>query len=229
MKISFIIPTINERNNIYPTFIGISKILVNYKYEIIFVDDGSDDGTIDKISELMKFNDNVKLYKRNSNKGLSSAIGYGFDNSSGNVLAVIDADLSYDFEAIPAMIKSINSGSDIVLGSRYLIKHSTSQFSVNRKFISSVATFLSRINLKKPLTDPLTGYGMLKKEIYNDNKNLMKFVGFKFLYELIVVSKTNKISEVHTFFKDRIVGKSKFSLIEIYNFIFLVIFLKISK
>ena len=141
----------------------------------------------------------------------------------------MDADLSYDFNALPKMIELIKKGNDIVLGSRYLEGTNTSGFSLHRKIISKGAAFLASINLEKNLTDPTTGFAMLKREVYFNNKHNMKLIGFKFIYEILVLSKNSKIKEVGTYFNDRVFGKSKFNCGEIVNYLRLIFSLKFSK
>jgi len=228
MDISVIIPTYNELENVEPTFIEISKRLKAYNYEIIYVDDNSQDGTQGEIKVLMNRHENIVLLERKNAKGLASAIAHGFNNSQGRIIGVLDADLSYDFDAIPKMINLIELGSDIVLGSRYLEKNDAKGFSFHRKIISKVAALLASINLKSNLTDPTTGFAFLRKDVYNENKHQMKLIGFKFIYELLVLANKAKIAEVNTYFNDRISGKSKFNYFEIINYIQLIFLIKFS-
>ena len=226
MDISIVIPTFNECGNVEPTFKNINKVLSNYEYQIIFVDDGSDDGTPNKVRELKDLFNQILLLERKGKKELSSAIAHGFNHSQGKLVAVMDADLSYDFEILPLMIEKISQGNDIVLGSRYLNQSDTYGFAIHRKIISKVSSLLASINLDQVLTDPTTGYAIIRKEKYDEVKDSMKLIGFKFVYELIVLAKDAKIIEVGTFFKDRVSGRSKFSIMEIFKFILLVIFLR---
>jgi len=229
VDISIIIPTYNEVDNVEPTFNEIDKRLKTNKYEIIFVDDNSQDGTQKKIKELKIRHENIVFLERKNEKGLATAIAHGFDNSKGRIIGVMDADLSYDFDSLPKMIKLIKMDNDIVLGSRYLEGADTSGFSFHRKIVSKVAAFLASINLKNSLTDPTTGFALLKREVYFNNRQNMNLLGFKFIYELLVLSKSSKIKEVGTYFNDRISGNSKFNYREIINYLKLIFVLKFSK
>ena len=228
MDISVIIPTYNELENVEPTFIEISKRLTAYNFEVIYVDDNSQDGTQKRIKVLMKHHKNIVILERKKAKGLASAIAHGFNYSHGKIIGVLDADLSYDFDAIPKMINLIELGNDIVLGSRYLENTDNKGFSFHRKIISKIAVLLASINLKNNLTDPSTGFMFLRKEVYDENKHKMKLIGFKFIYELLTLANNAKIIEVGTYFKDRISGKSKFNFTEIINYLKLIFIIKFS-
>ena len=120
-KSSFIFPTYNEVNNVkilIPTIINIFKGL---NIEIIIVDDGSNDGTIEEIQKFQKEHPNIFLVKRNKLEGIGSALIAGYNMAKGKYIISCDSDLSYSFDGIKKIADTLMGGSyDLVLGSRYL-------------------------------------------------------------------------------------------------------------
>ncbi len=135
---------------------------------------------------------------------------------------MVDADMSYDLTKLPEMAELLSSGADLVLGSRYLKGSDTSNFALHRKFISFVAKTISSINLKVDVSDPETGYGLMRKEIYTKIRPRMKLLGFKFMHEILAFNPNAKIKEVETYFIDREIGKSKFSFKQIILYLKLI-------
>lgn len=203
--ISLIIPTYNEAKNIIKLITHVDMHLrkTGQDFEIIIVDDNSPDMTL-HIAEKLK-NKHVKIIRRLGKRGLSSAVIDGFNNSSGHILGVIDADLSHPPDLIEEMINETKK-YDLVIASRYLTKDSH-ELSFYRKVVSKIATFLAR-----PLTnvkDPLSGYFFLNKKIIKNVK--LNPIGYKILLEILVKAKydPDKIKEIPFIFGKRYFGKSK--------------------
>jgi dolichol-phosphate mannosyltransferase len=203
--ISIIIPTYNEAGNIAKLISVIRKELYGRKFEIIVVDDDSPDKTWKIVSNLIKKNNysNVKLIRRINERGLSSAVLTGFKNSKGEIVGVIDADLSHPPELMNKMIDEC-SKNDIVIASRY-VKKGREELSVFRKMVSYGATVMAR-----PLTkvnDPMSGYFFFKKDIIKNSE--LKPYGYKILLEILVKGKYSKYKEIDFSFGKRYSGKSK--------------------
>ena len=221
--ISVIIPTFNEVKNIIPLIESLISILDHLKYEIIVVDDDSPDGTSDVINNFMDNNDNVKLITRIDRSGLSSAIKEGLIFARGDYLLVLDGDGQHD----PACIKNIlneilEDQTDLVIASRFLESSQLKGLSGKRILGSKIANNAARISFNNNyinLTDYLIGCFFIKKS----EKNLIKKIeinGFKFLFELISVSKCRLFAkEVPLLFKKRSYGNSKLDIAIVWDFL----------
>src|SRR5512143_1382910 len=115
--ISVIIPTYNEQDNITPLVERLDKALAGHKYEVLFVDDNSKDGTVSTIAKLAEKYP-VKALVRLKERGLATAVLHGFNYAHGDTVLVMDADLQHPPEVIPQLIKAIDSGADMAIGSR---------------------------------------------------------------------------------------------------------------
>lgn len=214
VEVSIVIPTYNEKENIKNL---IQQIQTEFKKnsikgEIIIVDDNSPDGTGELLDNLKKKEKNIKVIHRRGKLGLSSAVLEGWKIASGNVLGVMDADLSHPPGKIHELYNPIkNNQADFTIGSRYIEGGEIEGWDFKRKLISRAATLLA-----KPFTnvnDPMTGFFMIKKECVNYNEINPK--GFKILLELILKSNYKKIKEIPIKFTNRVKGKSKAGTSEI--------------
>jgi dolichol-phosphate mannosyltransferase len=215
MSIAMIVPTLQEVDNIVPLVAQIEQTKVPFG-EIIFVDDGSTDGTREKIRELTTVH-RVRLIERDgAERGLAGAIVAGANASSADVLVVLDADLSHPPEKIPALLQPILANeADLVIGSRYVPGGATPGWPAWRRFLSRVASALAY-----PLTgvhDSMGGFFAIRREC------LLQFArqaaGFKIVFETIVRGrKTLRVREVPIVFRDRVRGISKMSLAQAVRF-----------
>lgn len=140
MKISVVIPMFNEEENVKKTLEEINNVLENFKeFEIIVVDDGSNDQTYQLVKEFIQTNSNIHLLKHPINKGMGKALRTGFDKVNGDVVITIDADLSYDPNYIPVLIDELDDSTDIVIGSQYMAGGKTENIPPLRLFISKFA------------------------------------------------------------------------------------------
>jgi dolichol-phosphate mannosyltransferase len=215
MSIAIIVPTLQEVDNIVPLVEQIEQTKVPFG-EIIFVDDGSTDGTREKIRALTTAH-RVRLIERDGAEGgLAGAIIAGANASSADVLVVLDADLSHPPEKIPALLQPILANeADLVIGSRYVPGGATPGWPAWRRFLSRVAS-----GLAYPLTgvrDSMGGFFAIRREC------LLRFAeqaaGFKIVFETIVRGrKTLRVREVPIVFRDRVRGTSKMSLAQAVRF-----------
>jgi dolichol-phosphate mannosyltransferase len=207
MKLSIITPTYNEAANIESLASKISTAIPDIDYELIVVDDDSPDKTW-KIAQDLSKKYPIHVLRRKNKKGLSSAVLDGFKKAHGNLLCVIDADLSHPPEIIPDMIKILQRDkSDIVVASRYS-GGGTKDWPLKRKIFSRFATILAR-----PITsvkDPMSGFFIVRKHVIQ-NSNLVPR-GYKILLEILAKCDYDKVSEYPFVFKDRAGGKSKLNL-----------------
>src|SRR5262249_12729542 len=104
-KISVVVPTYNERENVGPLLDALLPALEGRDHEIVFVDDSPPDGTADAVREAARLNPSVRLVVRLGERGLAGAVIRGFGEASGGILGSLNADLSHDASMIPAMIE----------------------------------------------------------------------------------------------------------------------------
>tara|TARA_B100000941_G_C28506200_1_gene557477 strand:+ start:929 stop:2020 length:1092 start_codon:yes stop_codon:yes gene_type:complete len=222
--ISIVIPTFNEVKNIIPLLNNLISLINNFEYEIIIVDDDSPDGTSEKIKKYMKDNQRIKLITRIGRSGLSSAIKEGLIFAQGKYLLVLDGDGQHDPSFISDMINEIkNSKYDLVIGSRFLSSSNLEGLSNKRSLGSKIANKFARFSLPNnysPITDFLSGCFCLNRETKNNLIRKIEINGFKFLYELLSVSKGKLlIKEVPLIFKERKYGNSKLDFAIVWDFL----------
>lgn len=213
--LSIIIPTLNERNNIDENIKIFSKLLNTIKYEIIFVDDASEDATFEYCQKLGLTLPNIRSILRDDRKGLSSALVEGILSARYPIVCVVDADLQYDLRNVMDAYNLIaKEDYDIVIMSRTMLKdRSKTDLSNNRFIMTSLSSKISRL-ITPGIKDPNSGFFLLKKElILNEINNLSK-IGFKLLLDILITYKKKKLKifEIETDFNERKFGESKLNL-----------------
>jgi dolichol-phosphate mannosyltransferase len=219
-KVSIIIPTYNESENIKRLIPLLDSILKGYDYEIVVVDDSSPDGTA-KVAEKLAEEYPVRVLVRDGKLGLASAILYGFKNANGDVLGVIDADLQHPPQLIRTLVDKIMDGYDIAIASRYVEGGGVEDWSFYRRLVSKGA-----IMLAKPLTrvkDPMSGYFFLRRSVIDGAHLNPK--GYKLLLEILVKGKYEKVAEVPYVFTKRMAGESKLNASEYWEYMRLLVHL----
>lgn len=211
--ISVIVPTYREAENL-PFLIGrLADLRHNNKMdlELLIMDDDSRDGTEELIAGLGETW--IRLFTRTTDRGLSRAVCHGLKHARGDVIVVMDADLSHPPESIPALVEALMAGNDFALGSRYVEGGSTSEnWGVFRWLNSKVATLLAM-----PFTnvrDPMSGFFALLRTTYERAEDCLDPIGYKIALELIVKCECERVKEIPFHFADRKFGKSKLSLRE---------------
>lgn len=206
--ISLVIPTLNEVENIAPLLARIMRC-EPMPDQIIFVDDGSTDGTCDCIRS---FADSapIKVIERDApSLGLAGAVIAGAHAAQGDWLVVMDADLSHPPEKMRELIRPLSEGkADMVIGSRYIEGASTPGWPVWRKILSRIAA-----GLAYPLTgvhDSMCGFFAIQRTLLLELTP--SATGFKIAFEAIVHGGKNlRVVEVPIVFRDRVRGVSKMS------------------
>jgi len=207
-KISIIIPTYNEKDNITPLLARVEKALSGYNYEILIVDDDSKDGTIEAASSLADRYP-VKVIVRRNERGLATAVVHGIKSATGEIIGVMDADLQHPPEVIPDLIKAIQDGADMVVASRYIEGGGCPNWGLSRRIISKVALVISHLLLPstRQVKDPLAGFFMFRRQNVDPAK--LKPIGYKISLEVMLIGRFRHVVEVPYIFEDRSAGKSK--------------------
>lgn len=222
-KAVVIIPTYNEAGNLPITIEKLAKVfqkIKNWQMQVLVVDDSSPDGTAEVVKQLQKKYLFLQLLVNKKKAGLGSAYLKGMDQAfnqlGADLVFEFDADLSHDPAKIPLMLKEIEGGSDLVLGSRYVSGGSIPQnWGLHRKFLSVFGNLFIRLVMWDfSINDWTTGYRAIKKEVYQAVANELeseRFFGYTFQIGFLhkARKKNFKISEVAFAFKDREIGKSK--------------------
>ena len=218
VELSLISPTFNEKENITPLVERVHKALSKYSYELIVVDDNSPDGT-SELAKSLSSKYPLKVILRTSERGLASAVVAGFDQATGEVLGVIDADLQHPPEEIPALLEAIRGGADVAIASRYVEGGNIEGWSTRREIISKGAKLLATILLPstRKIKDPLAGFFLFKRKVIDGV--VLTPTGYKILLEVLVRGNASQIAEVPYTFKERERGKSNLTLREQLNFL----------
>jgi dolichol-phosphate mannosyltransferase len=214
VKLSIVIPTYNESQNIVRILDSIAETLSPYTaVEIIVVDDNSPDGTAEiaslhakNISDNKKLN--VEIIRREGKFGLSSAIIAGIKSATGDLLVVMDGDFSHPPQVIPSIIEGLqDSNCDIVIASRYIKGGSIIGWPFKRRLMSKGATKIAQYGLGIEVRDPVSGFFAFRRNIIDGIK--FDAIGYKMLLEILVKTKGARIKEVPYTFTNRRIGTSK--------------------
>ncbi|NIQ40242.1 MAG: glycosyltransferase [Proteobacteria bacterium] len=179
MKVSVVIPVYNEANTVAEILQRVQA--VKLKKEIIVVDDGSTDGTSQLLSEYGsdKREDPVKVFQHKKNRGKGAALRTGFEAVTGDVVIIQDADLEYDPQEYPKLLKPILDGeADVVYGSRFLGLPSGSH-PFWHAFGNRMLTLLSNLMTNLNLTDMETGFKVFRAEILRKTRLTSDRFGFE--------------------------------------------------
>jgi len=216
-KLSVIVPTYNEAENLPYLVERVHASLSAYDYELIIVDDNSPDGTGTLAEELARKRP-IKVVHRPGKMGLATAVIDGFRQASGDILGVIDADLQHPPEKIPELLAAM-AKADIVIASRYVKGGGTRGWTFTREMISRGAKILPRFLFAKirSVKDPLSGFFLFRREVIQDVT--LNPVGYKILLEILVKGKHNGIVEVPYIFGGRERGRSTFNRKEQINYL----------
>lgn len=211
-RLSVILPTYNERRNIAVAVERIDRALsgTGVAYEIIVVDDDSPDHTWEEVESLARRRGDLHLIRRLGRRGLSSAVVEGFSAATGNVLAVMDADLQHDADLLPAMVSAAGApGVDLVIATRYGQGGSAGDWTRGRLLLSRLATVLSWAVVRTRVSDPMSGYFLIASHAWRDVASRLNPRGFKILLEIIARSPPLVCREIGYTFQPRLHGASK--------------------
>jgi dolichol-phosphate mannosyltransferase len=225
-KIAIIVPVLNEADNIEPFVEELSKSLTNYDWEVIFVDDKSDDGTPEAIGRLVAAKSNVRLLQRFGRHGHASACIEGMCSTCAPLLAVMDADLQHDPVLLPRMASLLESERyNLVIGSRYMQGGNIGKWSKRRIGYSRIATLASQFVLGGiEITDPMSGYFMMDRALFLASVENLCGKGFKILLDVLSTAGSRvRAVEIPYSFRTRQRGTSKLRVSVVLEFIVLLL------
>jgi dolichol-phosphate mannosyltransferase len=221
-----VVPTFNERDNIAPLLEKLDKALDGIRWEVLFVDDDSTDGTVSALEQACRSDRRVRSVRRLGRRGLASAVVEGVQASFAPCIAVMDADLQHDERQLAAMLEILRRDeADIVVGSRYAAEGGVGDWDSRRHRISLVATRLSRLVLKgRELTDPMSGFFMLNRATFDAAVRRLSQEGYKILLDIVASSPgAPRIKEVPYVFAARQHGESKLDSLVVLDYLTLLL------
>jgi dolichol-phosphate mannosyltransferase len=210
-ELSVVVPSYNERENLPELVRLLDASLRGVAWEVIVVDDDSPDGTHAVVRALAARDPRVRCIRRVGRRGLAGACIEGMLSSSAPVVAVMDADLQHDERLLPRMLHEIRAGADLVVGSRYVEGGTTGEgLSPIRRWGSETATKLAQKLVGVELTDPMSGFFMVRREKVETVAGQLSREGYKLLLDLAwSLGKPLKVVELPFEFRERHHGTSK--------------------
>jgi dolichol-phosphate mannosyltransferase len=210
VELAVVVPTFNERENVRSLVERLERVLAGRRWEVLFVDDDSPDGTAEEVRELANANPHVRCVQRIGRRGLSRAVVEGMLSTSASTIAVMDADLQHDEAVLPSMVDRLSAGFDVVVASRYAQGGSVGAWDEGRTRLSRWATALVQRTLKMDLSDPMSGFFVIRRQAFETAVRRLSGEGYKLLVDLLASSpQPLRVAEVPFTFRPRAAGESK--------------------
>jgi dolichol-phosphate mannosyltransferase len=212
LELAVVIPTFNELRNVPVLIAKLDAALAGRRWEAIFVDDDSPDGTAQAARDLALRDPRVRVIQRIGRRGLSSACIEGMCATAAPAVAVIDGDLQHDETLLPQMLDALQADGalDLVIGSRFVAGGGTGDWDQDRVAKSALATRLSRYVLKADLSDPMSGFFMIRTAVARALVPGLSAIGFKILLDIMTASpRPLNFLELPYTFRLRSEGESK--------------------
>jgi dolichol-phosphate mannosyltransferase len=211
--VSLVLPTYNEGKNITAVIeqlVPVFDSVKNLEYEIIVVDDDSPDRTWEIALGLTDRIPQLRVIRRQGERGLSTAVIRGWQIAQGRVLAVMDADLQHPPEVVANLCREMQRGADLGIASRHVEGGGVSDWSLVRRIISRGAQLIGFCLLPEVIgriSDPMSGFFMIRRTSIQDRQ--LSPLGYKILVEVLGRGKVGWIAEVPYTFRERAEGTSK--------------------
>ncbi|MDW8261393.1 MAG: glycosyltransferase [Phycisphaerales bacterium] len=218
-RVSIVVPTLNEAENLPPLVRRIAAAMAGRDYEVLIVDDNRQDNTRQVCSELARDYPLRLIVRQHPRNGLGGAVLEGFSQAQGDIFVVMDADLQHPPEKLPELLAPLErGGADFVLGSRHVPGGSTGEkWGLFRRLNSWVATVLAR-PFSGNARDPMSGFFALHRSTFQRAQRLMP-LGYKIGLELMCKCQVRHVVEVPIHFAERAAGQSKLSLREQFRYL----------
>ena len=224
-ELTVVVPCYNERANVAPMVARLDAALAGVAWEAVFVDDNSPDGTADAVRAIARTDQRVRCLRRLGRRGLASAVIEGAMASSADYVAVIDGDLQHDETQLPVLLLALRSGADLAVGSRHVEGGDSAGLSGRwRHRVSQAGIRIAQAVLPVRLSDPMSGYFMLRRELFERLAPRLTGEGFKILLDLVLSSPGPiRVQEVPVRFHPRVAGESKLDVLIMLQFAGLLI------
>jgi len=213
--LAIVLPTFNERGNVGPMIDRLERALRGIQYEVIFVDDDSPDGTAEAVRRLARDRDNLRVLHRIGRRGLASACIEGILAAAAPFVAVMDADQQHDETILPEMLRRMRAENlDLVVGSRNLAGGSMGEFTQWRVKLSHLGKRLSLVGAEHELSDPMSGFFLVRVSAFQQFAHKLSGIGFKILLDVVLSAGPElRIGEVPYRFRQREHGESKLDVL----------------
>lgn len=225
-RLSVVIPCYNEAANVPEMVRRLDAALAGVAWEAVFVDDDSPDGTAVVAKAIAARDPRVRCIRRVGRRGLASACIEGILSSSAPHVAVIDGDLQHDEALLPAMLALLEAGeAELVIGSRHVAGGSAAAgFTALRARLSEAGTALAARVLPMPVSDPMSGFFALKREVFDELAPKLNGTGFKILLDVILsAGRPLRVRELAYGFRARQAGESKLDATVLVEFLGLLV------
>jgi dolichol-phosphate mannosyltransferase len=212
-QLSIVVPTYKERGNVAELVRRLDLALAGIAWEAIFVDDNSPDGTAAAVKAIGASDQRVRCLRRVGRRGLAGACIEGILSSAAPYVAVMDADLQHDEKILPQMLAKLESGeADLVAATRYVEGGAAAGLEGKRGAISKLATKLTHRLVGTGLSDPMSGFFMMRRESFDPIAPRLSPAGFKILLDIAATAGERlRIAEQPYQFGERFDGESKFN------------------
>ncbi len=224
-ELTVVVPTFNETENVQELVRLLNDALCNVNWEVIFVDDDSEDGTADRVRSITRADRRIRCVQRVGRRGLSSACVEGILASSAPFVAIMDGDLQHDERILLEMLAKLRSGKfDVVIGSRYVEGGSVGEWQSHRAFMSKFATALARVTVRADVKDPMSGFFMIRRESFMGVVRNLSSTGFKILLDIFASSRVPlSFCEIPYTFRTRKAGESKLDSTVMWEYMMLLL------
>lgn len=222
LELAVVLPTYNEALNVAPMIAALENALGRTGWEAIFVDDDSTDGTSDEVRRIAETDRRIRIIQRFGRRGLASAAIEGICATAAPVVAVMDADLQHDPGLLPQMLAAIHRDEcDVAVASRFMSGASTADWNrPGRERASALANRLARQVTGVALTDPMSGFFMIRSDAVRRDAARLSGIGFKILLDILATAEPPlRVREFPLRFAARAQGESKLDRTVVFEFL----------
>jgi dolichol-phosphate mannosyltransferase len=219
--LTVVVPCYNERPNVAPLITRLDAALYGISWEVVFVDDNSPDGTAAEVRRIGQTDPRVRCIRRIGRRGLASAVIEGALSSNAQFVAVIDGDLQHDETKLPEMLAALQTGRyDLAVGSRHADGGGDAGLASHwRHILSDGGIRLAQHILPMRLSDPMSGFFMLPRSLFETLAVNLTGQGFKILLDLALSAPAPlRVFEIPFMFHERTAGQSKLDALVLVQF-----------
>lgn len=224
-ELAIVVPVYNESRNVPLLVAALDAALAGVRWEVVFVDDNSPDRTADQARDLALADPRVRVVQRFGRRGLSTACIEGILATAAPYVAVMDGDMQHDERVLTDMFRRITQGDvDVVVGSRYVAGGGVGEWDRRRAAMSRFATRLAGRLTRAPITDPMSGFFMLRRDAFMAALPNLSTVGFKILLDIAASTpEPLRVAEVPYTFRTRQHGESKLDSLVLWEYLQLLL------
>lgn len=211
-RLAVVIPCYNEAANVAPMVARLDAALAGIAWEAIFVDDDSPDGTTARAREIAAADPRIRCIRRIGRRGLASACVEGMLSTTAEFVAVIDGDLQHDETILPRMVAALEAGeAEVAIGSRNIAGGAKGEgLSPIRRLVSDGGAALANAALPVKVSDPMSGYFALRRDLFESIAPRLTATGFKILLDILLsAGRKLRVAEIPYSFRAREAGESK--------------------